>query len=166
MDVTTPDKISLDVTAENIEGAFGSSQVHPWFGDIPVAEEERLFVKLTVPEKDSDTNAGNNDIVRKMATELIRRQSLATEDSANLESEERRKSRKNDGKAGSVEKFVNCIVRSDIGFNFKKFTEGLANNCVHTTSGLKWYQVGNRMIIIIKNSKRIDEMEFDQNRLS
>ena len=125
MDVTTPEKISLDVTAENIEGAFGSSQVHLWFGDIPVAEEERLFVKRTVPEKDSDTNAGN--IVHKMATELIRQKSEATEDSANQVPEAKQKSRKNDGKLGSVEKFVNSIVRSNIGFNLKKFTEGLAN---------------------------------------
>ena len=125
MDVSTPEKVSLDVTAKNIEGAFGSSQVHPWFGDIPVAEAECLFAKRTVPEKDSDTNAGN--IVHKMATELIRQKSEATEDSANQVPEAKQKSRKNDGKLGSVEKFVNSIVRSNIGFNLKKFTEGLAN---------------------------------------
>ena len=36
-------KYSLDSNS-GIELEHGSTQVHPWFADVPVAEEDRLFV--------------------------------------------------------------------------------------------------------------------------
>ena len=131
----------LDITDDNIELAAGNNaQVHPWFADPPVAEEERLFVKrgeldLSEPVKEDPPPADETKITKRAEDE-------ADEDTTLPISEAEQISPQMEEEVEYVKQFVEDIVDSDIGANLIFFKEGLAENCVSTISGLKWYQVG------------------------